>query len=95
MNFFQNLDDITMNIEENGAEILREVDRMVTERRGWAIVAIAYQKRKNESEPFSKTKIMLLKLRSFNEGWKLESKFKITDTGTAEEISLFLKKHTL
>lgn len=90
MNFFQNLDDITMNIEENGVEISREIDRIVLERRGWATVAIAYQERKKEDEPFSGARFILLKLRSSGDGWKLESKFKISDAGAAEEIARFI-----
>ena len=63
------LDDVTYDLEVDGVEVRRTLERKVWERRGWATVALVYQERDRDGE-WKPAKLALIRLQHVREAWK-------------------------
>jgi hypothetical protein len=61
------LDDVTYDLEVDGEEVRRTIDRRVWERGGWATVAIAYQERGKDGAWSGK--VVLLRMKRAHDTW--------------------------
>ena len=63
------LDEVTYDLEIDGVEVRRTLERKVFERRGWATVAIVYQELDKAGE-WKPAKLALIRLQHVREAWK-------------------------
>ena len=63
------LDEVTYDLEIDGEQVRRTLERKVWERRGWATVALVYQERDREGA-WKPAKLALIRLQHVREAWK-------------------------
>ncbi len=63
------LDDVTYDLEVDGEQVRRQLQRRVWERRGWATVAIVFDER-DRSGAWKPPKLALIRLQRVREAWK-------------------------
>src|SRR5690349_8762992 len=63
------LDDVTYDLEVDGEEVRRTLQRRVWQHGGWATVAIAYQERSAGGE-WKPAKLALIRLQRVRDAWK-------------------------
>lgn len=61
------LDDVTYDLEVDGEEVRRTIERRVWERGGWATLAIAYQERAKDGTWSGK--VALLRMKRSHDMW--------------------------
>ena len=63
------LDEVTFDLEIDGEQVRRQLQRKVWEQRGWATVAVVYQERDRDGE-WKPAKLALVRLQKVREAWK-------------------------
>ncbi|HEY4241011.1 MAG TPA: hypothetical protein VGM88_14405 [Kofleriaceae bacterium] len=63
------LDEVTYDLEVDGAEVRRQLHRRIFERRGWATVAVAYQE-KDAAGAWKPPKLAILRFQRVRDAWK-------------------------
>src|SRR5215468_5532210 len=63
------LDDVTYDLEVDGEEVRRTLQRRAWEHGGWATVAIAYQERSAGGD-WKPAKLALIRLQRVRDAWK-------------------------
>ncbi len=63
------LDDVTYDLEVDGEQVRRTLERRVWERGAWATVAIAYEERAADGT-WRPAKLALIRLQRVREAWK-------------------------
>jgi hypothetical protein len=63
------LDDVTYDLEVDGEQVRRTLQRRVWERGAWATVAIAYEERATDGT-WKPAKLALIRLQRVREAWK-------------------------
>jgi hypothetical protein len=78
------LDEVTYDLEVDGEQVRRTLHRKVTERRGWATVAIAYEERGRDGS-WKPAKLALIRLQRVREAWKKHAAITL---GGADAVAL-------
>ena len=63
------LDDVVYDLEIDGEQVRRQLERKVWEQRGWATVAIVFQERDRAGE-WKPAKLALIRLQKVRDAWK-------------------------
>ena len=63
------LDEVVYDLEVDGEQVRRQLQRKVWEQRGWATVAIVYQERDRAGE-WKPAKLALIRLQKVRDAWK-------------------------
>jgi hypothetical protein len=63
------LDDVTYDLEVDGEQVRRTLQRRVWERRGWATVAIVFEERAEDGS-WKPAKLALIRLQRARGAWK-------------------------
>ena len=63
------LDDVTYDLEVDGEQVRRTLQRRVLERRGWATIAIAFEERASDGS-WKPAKLALIRLQRVHDAWK-------------------------
>jgi hypothetical protein len=66
------LDEVTFDLEVDGVEVRRQLERRVWEHGGWATIAIVYRERAGEDE-WKPPKLALLRFRRIRDVWKRQA----------------------
>ena len=66
------LDDVTYDLEVDGVEVRRQLERRVWEHAGWATIAVTFQERGTD-ETWKPAKVALLRFRRVHEVWKRQA----------------------
>jgi hypothetical protein len=77
------LDDVTYDLEIDGVEVRKQLERRVWEHGGWATIAIAYQERQEQGE-WKPAKVALLRFRRVREVWKRHAAITLRGTDALE-----------
>lgn len=65
----EDLDDVTYDLEVDGEEVRRTLERRVWQRGGWATVAMVYQERSDGGD-WKPAKLALIRLSRVRDAWK-------------------------
>ena len=63
------LDEVVYDLEVDGEQVRRQLQRKVFEARGWATVAIVFQERSSDGE-WKPAKLALIRLQKVRDAWK-------------------------
>jgi hypothetical protein len=66
------LDEVQYDLEVDGQQVRRQLERKIWEERGWATVAVAFQERDASGE-WKPAKVALLRFRRIHEVWKKQA----------------------
>lgn len=73
------LDDVTYDLEVDGEQVRRTLQRRVWQRGAWATVAMAYQERK-PGQDWRPAKLALIRLQRVRDAWKKHAAITLAGT---------------
>jgi len=83
----EDIDDITVDFEEDGIQVVRQEKREVIARGTWPVLLFAYRERDPKTGEFGGLKFSLRKFRKQRGVYRMESKFNIGNPDQAGTIA--------
>ena len=94
----ETVDELTVAYEENGEEVVKELDKHVLTKGAWATVAYVYQDRDRKTNDFGPPKITVRRYRKMKGVYRQQSKFNVSSMKQATELgelfAAWVKKHS-
>lgn len=82
----ETVEDLTIRYEENGTEIVKELEKHVLTKGAWATVMFLYQDLDRQKQTFSEPKVTIRRYKKAKEKYMQQSKFNISSKKQAMQI---------
>ena len=82
----ESIDEITMNYEEDGVLLVKELDKVVLTRGAWSTIMFMYQDLDKNTEEFGPVKYSIRRYQKRNGEYSQRSKFNISNKSQALQI---------
>lgn len=82
----ETVDDLTIEYEENGQTVIKEVDKVVLSKGAWATLLFRYQAWQPETGDYGPDKFMIQRYKKSGGEYKRQSKFNISSQDQARKI---------
>ena len=82
----ESVDELTVELEENGQTYVKELDKVVLSRGAWATVLFRYQKYRPETDDFGRDQYVINRYKKIGGEYKKQSKFNISSPDQARKI---------
>lgn len=86
-----NVEDITIDYEEDGILVVKDLDKVVLTKGAWATIIFKYQDWDRKKEEYGPEKFTIRRYRKLNGNYQQQSKFNISSVAQAEKIIEALK----
>ncbi len=83
---FSHIDDITINYEEEGVQVVKELDKDVLTRGAWSTIIFRYQQWDKKKEGYGEDRYTIRRYRKMHDEYKQQSKFNISNKEQAKKI---------
>jgi hypothetical protein len=80
------IDDITMQYEEDGVVLVKELDKVVLSRGAWATIIFRYQQWERGKDAYSGDRYTIRRYRKMGGEYKQQSKFNISSSAQAKKL---------
>lgn len=80
------IEDLTVNYEENGQLIVKELDKAVLSKGAWTTILFRFQEWKNDTDTYGPDKYVIRRYRKMGGEYKVQSKFTISSPEQAKKI---------
>ncbi|SHN60293.1 hypothetical protein [Desulfovibrio litoralis] len=80
------VDELTMDYEEDGVLVIKEIDKAILTKGAWATVIHRYQQWNKETNDYGPDRYAIRRYRKLNGDYKLQSKFSISSQDQAKKI---------
>jgi len=87
-----NVDDITISYEEDGVEVIKEIDKKILTKGAWTTIIFRYQQWENAKESYSSDKYTIRRYRKMHDEYRQQSKFNISSPDQAQKIIAALQE---
>ncbi|MEW6220361.1 MAG: hypothetical protein AB1634_12620 [Thermodesulfobacteriota bacterium] len=81
------IDEITMQYEEDGQELVRELDKVVLSKGSWTTILFRYQDWDKAKNAFSPDRYSIRRYRKSGDTYRQQSKFTISSAAQAKKIA--------
>lgn len=88
----EDIDDITVEYEEDGVLVVKQEDRRVISRGTWPVLAFLYREWDAAANAYGPAKVTLRKFRKQHGSYRMESKFNIGQAAQAAAIADILRE---
>ena len=88
----ETIDEITLNYEEDGQLLVKELDKEILTRGAWTTIVFHYQQWDKKNEEFGKDLFTIRRYRKVNGKYMQQSKFNISNKDQAGKIISALQK---
>ncbi|HLB58812.1 MAG TPA: hypothetical protein VJL87_01830 [Bdellovibrionota bacterium] len=88
---FETIDEITINYEEDGKLLTKELEKNILTRGGWTTIMFLYQEMDRASSTYKAPKVSIRRYQKRGGSFRQQSKFTISNKGQAEKICETLK----
>jgi len=82
----ENIDDITMSYEEEGVEVVKELDKNILTRGAWTTIMFRYQQWDPATQKYTPDRYTIRRYRKMGGQFKQQSKFNISNKEQAQKI---------
>jgi len=82
----ENIDDITMNYEEDGKLLVKELDKSILSKGAWTTIIFKFQELNNTTEEYGPVKFVIRRYQKTGGEYKMKSKFVISSIAQAQKI---------
>lgn len=82
----ENIDDLTIDYEEDGILIVKELDKAVLTKGSWSTVVYRYQEWDRKKEEYSKEKYTIRRYRKMSGSYRQQGKFNISSAAQAQKL---------
>jgi hypothetical protein len=83
----EDLADARWDVEDDGREVRRELDRRVIVKGGWATGLYLYTDRDPQGDAWRPPKIALVRWKRHGDGWQRHSHFNLTDVDQLDALA--------
>ncbi len=90
----ESIDDLTVNYEEDGVLLVRELDKEVLTKGAWSTVLFKYQDLDRKKGEFGPEKYVIRRYRKMQGTYRSQSKFTISSKDQARKIIEILTRWT-
>ena len=87
-----NVEDLTVNYEEDGVQLVRELDKVILSKGAWTTILFRYQNLNRTSGEFGPDMYSIRRYQKRQGSYIPKSKFNISNSAQAEKISTALRK---
>jgi hypothetical protein len=84
--------DITINYEENGVLLVKELDKVILSKGSWATIMFKYQQWEAQNQRYGQVLYTIRRYRKRNDDYRQQSKFNISSKEQAQKIITALKQ---
>ena len=82
----ETIEDLTVNYEEEGVLIVKEIDKEVLSKGAWTTILFRYQDYDKNTQEYSADKFTIRRYQKRNGQYQTKSKFNISSVAQAQEI---------
>ncbi|MCD6501356.1 hypothetical protein J7L01_02015 [bacterium] len=82
----ENIDDLTIQYEEDGILIIDELDKVILSRAGWCTIVYRYRQWNRGKEEYGDDKFSICRYRKLNGRYVKKSKFNISSVAQAKKL---------
>ena len=82
----ENVDDITINYEEDDVLIVKEIDKVVLSKGAWSTIIFRYQQWDRKKEEYSDDRYTIRRYRKISGSYQAQGKFNISSKEQAQKI---------
>ena len=82
----ETVDEITMNYEENGQQLVKELDKVILTKGAWSTILFKYQDWNRKDEEFGPTKFSIRRYQKREGSYRPKSKFNISSVDQAKKV---------
>lgn len=82
----ETIDDLTVNYEENGRLIVKEVDKRILTKGAWVTILFRYQEWHPDTDNYGPDKFVIQRYRKSGGEYRKQSKFNISSVDQARKI---------
>ena len=86
------LSEITVEYEEDGVLVVKELDRAILSKGAWTTILFRYQQWEKAKNGYSPDRYTIRRYRKMNNQYRQQSKFNISSTDQAQKIIEALQK---
>jgi hypothetical protein len=86
-----NVADITINYEEDGVLVVKELDKQILSKGTWTTIIFKYQQWDRATEGYGSERFTIRRYRKTNDEYRQQSKFNISSAAQAEKIIVALQ----
>ncbi|EPR38690.1 hypothetical protein dsx2_0499 [Desulfovibrio sp. X2] len=83
---FENIDDITVDYEEDGRQLVQEMDKVVLSKGQWTTILFRYRQYDPKLDDFGPDRYSIRRYRKMSGSFKPQSKFTISSAKQAKMI---------
>ncbi|EGJ48660.1 hypothetical protein V6C53_16680 [Desulfocurvibacter africanus] len=82
----ERIEDITINYEEDGEQVVKELDKEVLTKGAWTTILFRYQQLDRKTGDWGKTQYSIRRYRKVQGEYRSQSKFNISSADQARKI---------
>lgn len=82
----ENVDDLTVNYEEEGVLVVQEIDKEILSKGAWTTILFRYRDYDQSTKQYSADKFTIRRYQKRNGQYQTKSKFNISSAAQAEKI---------
>ncbi len=82
----ETIDEITVNYEENGRQVVEELDKEILTRGAWTTILFRYREYNEDKDDFGPEKYTIRRYRKMGGEFRFQSKFNISSAKQARQI---------
>jgi hypothetical protein len=80
------VDDITINYEEDGVLVVKELDKVILSKGSWSTVLFKYQQWEKAKNDYGPERYSIRRYRKIDEEYRQQAKFNISSKDQAEKL---------
>lgn len=80
------IEELTVNYEEDGIEVVKELDKAVLSKGAWATVVYRYQQWEKAKNAYSEDKYVIRRYQKVDGTYRVKSKFNISSKDQATKL---------
>lgn len=89
---FEDVEDITINYEEDGVQVVEELDKEIITRGAWATVLFRYRQWERSRDGYGPERYTIRRYRRINGEYRQQAKFNISSVEQARKIVQVLER---
>jgi hypothetical protein len=82
----ERIEDITIDYEEDGILLVKELDKEVLSKGAWTTILFRYQQWERKKEDYGPTRFVIRRYRKISDQYRSQSKFTISSKDQAQKI---------
>ena len=83
---FSEIEDITINYEEDGIQLVEELDKAVLSRGAWVTIIFRYRQWEQSKDDYGPDRFTIRRYRKMNDEYRQQAKFNISSVDQANKI---------